>query len=90
MKTGGGKSIISELRAVMLCAEGWTVDIATENVELADVALQKFKSFYEYLGVAHAKEIILPNSSRSAYVASGINHSTPSCLSFFRANMALK
>ncbi|MCX7091047.1 MAG: hypothetical protein NTU48_06320 [Legionellales bacterium] len=90
VKTGGGKSIISELRAVMLCAEGWTVDIATENVELADVALQKFKSFYEYLGVAHAKEIILPNSSRSAYVASGINHSTPSCLSFFRANMALK
>jgi len=39
IKTGGGKSIISELRAVMLCAEGWTVDIATENTSLADTAL---------------------------------------------------
>jgi hypothetical protein len=89
VKTGGGKSIISELRAVMLCAEGWTVDIATENIALAETALGKFKLFYEYLGVPYAKTIILPNSAPSDYIEGGIHHSTPANFSFFRANIAL-
>ncbi len=90
VKTGGGKSIISELRAVILCAEGWSVDIATENIALAETALRKFKLFYEYLGVPTAKDVILPNTPRSAYIEGGIHHSTPANFSFFRANMALK
>lgn len=90
VKTGGGKSIISEIRAVMLCAKGWTVDIATENIQLADTALRKFKLFYDYLGVPAASEVILPTSLRSAYIEGGIHHSTPANLSFFHINMALK
>ena len=90
VKTGGGKSIISQIRAVMLAAEGWTVDMATENNALAATALNKFKLFYDYLGVLYAKDIILPNSSRSIYISGGIHHSTPANFSFFRANMALK
>lgn len=90
VKTGGGKSIISEIRAVLLCAEGWTVDMATENIELAATGLRKFKMFYEYLGVPYAKAVILPNSSRTQYQENGINHGTPANFSFFRANMALK
>ncbi|MGV3740024.1 MAG: hypothetical protein ACO1N3_01865 [Gammaproteobacteria bacterium] len=90
VKTSGGKSIISELRAVTLCAEGWTVDIATENIELADVALNNFKPFYEYLDIPHAKSVIKPNSAHRDYVTGGIHHSTPAYLSFFRAIMALK
>lgn len=90
VKTGGGKSIISEVRAVLLCAEGWTVDIATENIALAETALRKFKLFYDYLGVACGKDVILPDSSRSAYIEGGIHHATPANFSFYRANMALK
>ncbi|HVT62639.1 MAG TPA: hypothetical protein VHD33_04040, partial [Legionellaceae bacterium] len=51
VKTGGGKSLISEIVSIMLPAEGWTVDMTTENNELADVALQKFKRLYQYLDV---------------------------------------
>ena len=90
VKTGGGKSIISEIRAVLLCAEGWTVDIATENIALAETALRKFKLFYDYMGVGYGKDVILPDSPRSAYVEGGIHHSTPANFSFYRANMGLK
>lgn len=90
VKTGGGKSIISELAAVTLCAENWTVDIATENDALANVSLKKFKSFYQYLGVPYAKETIQPNSAHAEYVEFGINHGTPANFSFFRIQMALK
>ena len=85
VKTGGGKSIISEVRAIMLCAEKWTVDIATENMALAQSALDKFKLYYDYLGVPFAQTVIKPDSSHTAYVEFGIHHSTPANFSFYRA-----
>ncbi|MCR9191522.1 MAG: hypothetical protein NXI01_02550 [Gammaproteobacteria bacterium] len=90
VKTGGGKSIIAAMRAIMLCAEGWTADTVTESEALARAGLEKFQGVYEALDVPHAKRIIEPNSCHSTYVPGGINHSTPANLSFFRAQMTLQ
>jgi preprotein translocase subunit SecA len=89
VKTGEGKSIIAALHSVLLCAAGHTVDVATENNQLANDALEKFKPFYQYLGIDCGNEIILPDSERASYVDNGINYSTASNLSLFRDRMAL-
>tara|TARA_R110002126_G_scaffold273866_1_gene418622 strand:- start:149642 stop:158230 length:8589 start_codon:yes stop_codon:yes gene_type:complete len=90
IKTGGGKSIISEISALMLCADGWTVDIATENDVLAEVGLLKFSGLYDALGVPYAKKTIQPSTPLNNYIKGGIHHGTPAHFSFFRANVALK
>ncbi|MDF1828035.1 MAG: hypothetical protein P1U39_07120 [Legionellaceae bacterium] len=90
VKTGGGKSIISEISALMLCATGWTVDIATENDVLAQVGLLKFSGLYDALGVPYAKQTIQPDTPIHQYIQGGIHHGTPAHFSFFRTHVALK
>ena len=90
LKTGEGKSIIAALHGVLLNADKRTVDIATENDQLAREGLTKFKRFYQYLGIPCCNTIIEANSPQSAYVANGINYSTAANLSLFRTQMQLE
>ena len=89
VKTGEGKSIITAMHAVMLCAAGHTVDVATENEQLAKQALNKFNLFYDYLGIPHSSSVLHAQSEYQDYVANGINYSTASNLALFRARMAI-
>lgn len=86
VKTGEGKSIIAALQG----AEGRTVDIVTENNQLAKDGLNQFRLFYLYLGIACGTEIIHPQSNEHDYIEDGINYSTASNLSLFRAKMQLE
>lgn len=90
IKTGEGKSIVGAMHAALLCAGGRTVDITTENDQLAKNALEKFAPFYEFLGIPHGTNIITAQSAYSEYSANGINYSTASNLSLFRIRMALE
>ena len=90
MKTGEGKSIVAAMHAVLLCGLGRTVDIATENNQLAKNALEKFGPFYQYLGIPHGENILTAQSTHHEYIANGINHSTASHLALFRTRMALE
>ncbi len=89
VKTGEGKSIIAAMHAALLAVLGKTVDVVTENNELAKNALEKFSSFYHYLGIPHGETIITAQSAHTEYTANGINYSTASNLSLFRMRMAL-
>ena len=89
IQTGEGKSIVAALHAAILYAEGRTVDLVTENVQLARDSLYKFKHFYGYLNIPYAKGIIVPNSPHHCYKKDGINYSTVSGLSLFRIQMQL-
>ncbi|KTD03583.1 preprotein translocase subunit SecA [Legionella feeleii] len=89
VKTGEGKSIIAAMHAVLLVGLGKTVDVVTENNELAKNALEKFSSCYHYLGIPHGETIITAQSAHAKYTANGINYSTASNLSLFRMRMAL-
>ncbi|MDR3502113.1 MAG: preprotein translocase subunit SecA [Legionella sp.] len=90
LKTGEGKSIVGAMHGAWLCALGHTVDIATENDELAHNALEKFGPFYQYLGIAHGEDILAAQSAHHEYVTNGINYSTASNLALFRTRMALE
>ncbi|WP_058535146.1 preprotein translocase subunit SecA [Legionella saoudiensis] len=90
LKTGEGKSIVGAMHGAWLCGLGHTVDIATENDELARNALEKFGPFYQYLGIAHGKDILAAQSIHSEYIVNGINYSTASNIALFRARMALE
>lgn len=90
IKTGEGKSIVAALHAVLWCGAGRTVDIATENDQLAKNALEKFASFYQYLGIPHGENTVSAQSMYGEYKANGVNYSTPSNLSLFRSRMALE
>ncbi|QMT60000.1 preprotein translocase subunit SecA [Legionella sp. PC997] len=90
IKTGEGKSIVAAMHAVLLCGNGRTVDIVTENEQLAKNALEKFAPFYQYLGIPHGTSIVAAQSTHSEYIPNGINYSTASDLSLFRMRMALE
>ena len=90
LKTGEGKSIIAALHGVLLNAKKRTVDIATENDQLAREGLNKFKRFYAYLGVRCSTTIIEAHSPHQAYIEYGINYSTAPALSLFRTQMQLE
>ena len=90
MKTGQGKSIVAALMGVLLCASGRTVDVITENSQLAMDGLTVFKLFYHYLGISCGDAIIEADSPYCAYIANGINYSTASSLALFRAQMLLE
>ncbi|WP_454783093.1 preprotein translocase subunit SecA [Legionella sp. WA2022007384] len=90
IKTGEGKSIVAAMHAVLLCGMGRTVDIVTENDQLAKNALEKFSPFYQYLGIPYGKSIITAQSTHPEYIPNGINYSTASNLSLFRMRMALE
>lgn len=89
VKTGEGKSIIAAMHAALLVGLRKTVDVTTENNELAKNALEKFSAFYHYLGIPHGETIITARSAYSEYIANGINYSTASNLFLFRMLMAL-
>jgi preprotein translocase subunit SecA len=90
LKTGEGKSIVGAMHGAWLCALGHSVDIATENDELAHNALEKFGPFYQYLGIAHGENILTAQSAHHEYISNGINYSTASNLALFRTRMALE
>ncbi len=90
MKTGQGKSIVAALMAVLLCASGRTVDVVTENMQLAKDGLKGFRLFYDYLGLSCGEGIITPDSPYEAYVSHGINYSTAAGLALFRVQMELE
>lgn len=92
IKTGGGKSLITVVDALLECASGGTADIVTENIGLAQVGLETFRCFYEYLGVPFAQEVIVPRpkSTRSDYRDQGINYSTYTHMTFYKVLMMLK
>jgi|GEM_PF-5625674 len=89
IKTGEGKSIIAAFHAVLLCAEQRTVDVVTENDQLARDGLKKFSRFYRYLGLPYGTDIVQAHSPHATYIENGINYSTASNLALFRARMAL-
>lgn len=89
IKTGEGKSIVSAMHAVLFHSLNKTVDIVTENNELANQVRGNFASLYEYLGIPCGKSVINPKSKYSEYLADGINYSTASNLSLFRARMLI-
>lgn len=90
IKTGEGKSIIAAMHGVLLCCLGHTVDIPTENNELARNALEKFGPFYHYFGIPHGTNILTAQSTHQEYIANGVNYSTASNLALFRTRMALE
>jgi hypothetical protein len=90
IKTGEGKSIIAAMHGVLLCGLGRTVDIVTENNQLAKNALDKFGPFYQYLGISHGENILTAQSAHHEYIANGINYSTASNLALFRMRMTLE
>lgn len=90
LQTGEGKSIIAAMHAAVLCNMGRTVDLSTENNELAQTALDKFTPFYRYLGIPLSNTILTAQSAHAEYIANGVNYSTASNLALFRARMALE
>lgn len=90
VKTGEGKSIIAAMHGALLCSLGRTVDIVTENNQLAKNALEKFGPFYQYLGISHGENILTAQSAHHEYIANGMNYSTASNLALFRTRMALE
>ena len=89
IKTGEGKSTIAALHAVLICAQGRSADIATENNQLASNGLNKFRRLYDYLGVPCGKNIIEAHSHRRDYVVEGVNYSTLANFSLYRIQMRL-
>ncbi|MDP1604592.1 MAG: hypothetical protein Q8M03_15145 [Legionella sp.] len=90
IKTGEGKSIIAAFHAVLLAAEGKTVNVVTENEQLARDGIRVFKPFYQYLGLQCGSNIIEAHSQAANYVPNGVNYSTPYGLALFSMSMDLQ
>jgi hypothetical protein len=90
MKTGEGKSISSALSALVLHAQGYAVDVVTENQALAKHLQDKLRAFFEYFEIPCHHEILLMQSQRQDYQDQGINFSTASDLSLYRLQMQIQ
>lgn len=90
VKTGEGKSIISPLFVVLLYSFDKTIDLVTENEQLAKQALTEFRPLFEYFEIPCGDKIIYPQSEYEEYIPNGINYSTASNLALFRTRMALE
>lgn len=90
IKTSEGKSLITAIHSVLLCAKGQTVERATENNKLAWDGLTRFRRFYEYLGIPCATTVLQADSPRHAYVDNGINCSTAAGFELFHKQMLLE
>lgn len=84
--TGQGKSIITALHATYLWFTGQTVDVVTSSRDLAKRDLESFATFYDALGIAHAEDIIKPQSDLSDYKKGGVNFAIASDLALFRSD----
>ncbi|NCT57600.1 MAG: hypothetical protein GW760_07845 [Legionella sp.] len=90
IKTSEGKSLIIAIHSVLLCAQGQTVNLATENNKLAWDALTHFRGLYRYLGIPCATDVLQADSPRSLYVDHGINFSTAAGFELFSKQMLLE
>lgn len=89
IKTGEGKSITTALQAAVFHAEGYDeVHIATENVALAHTHLVEFKSYYAYLGIKLADELLdVRRDVQSAHQRQQVYCSTLADIALWRAKM---
>lgn len=84
ISTGEGKSITTALYAALLQLEGYTVDVCTSNMALAERDFEDAKDFLHYLGI-HDVSLIHASSSSANYRPNGIHYSTVAQLSLFRS-----
>jgi len=71
--TGGGKSVIAALHAILYWAQDKTLYVVTENVQLALDHLTQFGPIYRYLGVPCGVVPISASAAFSDYVPDGVN-----------------
>ncbi|MCK4870113.1 MAG: hypothetical protein KAS93_03285 [Gammaproteobacteria bacterium] len=83
VNTGEGKSIVSALNAAMLWVEGQSVDVCSSDLVLSERDFEKFKDFYDYLGIEAT--FVSASSPSTAYKIGGVNYSDVANLSLFRS-----
>ncbi len=85
IKTGQGKSLTSGLAAALLVLEGYTVDVTTKDLPLANEGFESNQSFYDYLGIPSGL-ITASASTLSDYKLGGIHYSSTGDMALFRSH----
>jgi hypothetical protein len=86
--TGQGKSHIAALHAAMKWLEGDTVDICTSSMALAKEGLDEHKKLFDAIGIKTS--LVSAGSDPGEYMVGGINYSTVSEMSLFKARAKIE
>ncbi len=83
IQTGQGKTLIASMMAVMLYAQGGSVEICTSDGALANAAADECNNFYQAVGIPTG-DPITANSNPEDYKNDGIYYSDVSNLALYK------